>query len=157
MEIICDSRETRSEIPMLLESKGVIVKIETLKTGDYILPNNVLCTRKSYRDLFNSRNSGHLNDEVYRLMEENKDSIIFCIVEKDVFNTRDEIAIASKMIKTMQFVLPTLHSKDRDETSDILIYYAKKPENNDIKYWLGGGLFQCIKERRFGEIQLLYC
>ena len=26
-------------------------------------------------------------------------------------------------------------------------------ENNGIKYWLGGGLFQCIKEERFDEIQ----
>ena len=26
-------------------------------------------------------------------------------------------------------------------------------ESNDIKYWFGGGLFQCIKEGRFNEVQ----
>lgn len=133
--IVCDERESRSEIPALLQSLGIEIEIKTLEDGDYILPNNVIVSRKTISDFFGSRNSGHLNDEIYRLLSKYPDSIIFMILEKNTFNTRDEIVIANQAYRSLQFVIPVVKTKDKRETAETLVYYHKKALNNDLKYF----------------------
>lgn len=133
MKIICDQREVKSEVPDLLKSMGVEVEVVTLEDGDYHLPNNVICTRKTYTDFFGSRNSGHFSDEIFRLLTKYPNHIVFCLVEKNTYNTRDEMAVASKAIKSMQFIIPTIQCKDKRDTAESLIHYAKKAENNELQ------------------------
>jgi len=126
--IIVDSREPE-DIVGLLKSMGADVRVEMMEDGDYRI-GDWLCTRKTIKDLFNSRNTGHLNDELVRLVA--KYINYFMIVEKNTYNTRDEMKIAHKTVESLRFILPVLRTKSLRDTAETLIHIRDKISKNEL-------------------------
>lgn len=57
-------REFRSELPVILHSRGIQIEPITISVGDYILSPDICVERKSVSDLIGSLNSGRLYNQV---------------------------------------------------------------------------------------------
>ena len=71
-QIIVDTRELNSSIPYLLFGLGFTIEIRQLKSGDYILPNNIAVERKDCKtgDFYQSMESRHLQQQVDKMSQE---------------------------------------------------------------------------------------
>lgn len=88
--IIADHRESRSAIIKALQKvEDVIVTVQELDCGDYVLGNNLVVERKSAVDFVASIMDRRLFGQV-ELMMATYERLIF-IVEGDVFSTRSAI------------------------------------------------------------------
>ena len=65
--IIADARERASGIPDLLRRMGVDVKIKQLRSGDYLIGQNVAVERKTIVDMLASIDDGRLLSQCKRL------------------------------------------------------------------------------------------
>jgi len=64
VKVIVDIREFRSQLPMLLHTRGIQIIPETIIVGDYILSPDICVERKGLSDLFSSFDSGRLYNQV---------------------------------------------------------------------------------------------
>jgi len=82
--IYVDSNEERCRVPNLLRRMNISVIVQSLKVGDYLV-GNVCVERKEISDYFGSKESGHLDTQLYE-MSFNCD-LSYLIVEGNLIET----------------------------------------------------------------------
>ena len=129
--IIVDSREPEDAYNLLVREFKVPAVVKQLEDGDYVIADWYF-SRKTIKDFFGSRNSGHLDDELDRLIKNYTN--ICLIVEKDQWNTRPEMAIVHKAMDTMKFLMPVLFTASLRDTMEKLVYYRTKIIRHELNY-----------------------
>lgn len=66
MTILVDMRERESQVPRLLDRMNIPTTIQTLQVGDYQV-GGVCIERKAISDYFGSKESGHLDTQLYEM------------------------------------------------------------------------------------------
>ncbi len=128
--IFADSRE--SELAELLHNKGAKVNLGALKVGDFILSEDVGCERKDVVDFVNSLLDGRLFDQAKRM----KASFAkpFFILEGDfnlffsVRNVQPAALFGSLAALIIDWNIPIMFTKSKDETAEFLITIAKREQ-----------------------------
>ena len=69
--ILVDTREFRSELPVLLHKRGIRIEPLMLTVGDYILTPEICIERKSVSDLIGSLQSGRLFEQCKQVSVKN--------------------------------------------------------------------------------------
>ncbi len=128
--IFADSRE--SDLADLLHSKGAKVNLGALKTGDFILSEDVGCERKEVVDFVNSLLDGRLFDQAKRMKETFTKP--FFILEGDfnlffsVRNVQSSALFGSLAALIIDWGIPILFTKNKAETAELLITVAKREQ-----------------------------
>jgi len=129
--LFVDSRE--SELAELLHSKGANAHLGALKVGDFVLAEDIGCERKTVEDFVNSLVDGRLFDQAKRMREAFAKP--FMIVEGDIslLPSIRNVAPAALMGALSSLVLdwniPILITKDKEETADMLMIIARREQN----------------------------
>lgn len=82
-QIIVDTRELRSSLPMALYRLGVLILPVTLEVGDFVLSSSLAVERKSVPDLFGSFTSGRLFNQAESLCRHYKQACLLIELESD--------------------------------------------------------------------------
>jgi len=128
--IFVDSRE--SELAELLHNKGVKVKLGALKAGDFILSEDVGCERKAIEDFVSSLLDGRLFDQAKKMRENFTKP--FIILEGDfnlllsIRNVAPQAIFGALASLTLDWSIPILITKSKDETAELLITVAKREQ-----------------------------
>jgi len=82
--ILVDSNEERCRVPDLLRRMNLSVTVQSLKVGDYLV-GDVCVERKAISDYFGSKESGHLDTQLYE-MSYNYD-LSYLVIEGNLIET----------------------------------------------------------------------
>ncbi|NQU85667.1 MAG: hypothetical protein HQ541_07900 [Mariniphaga sp.] len=156
IKITADYRERQSGIPGLLIDKGVDISIDKLPAGDYLINESILVERKTKDDFVLSLINNRLFNQCSKLKRSLK-NLLF-IIEGNPYKTSHNISYQSVkgalLSISLAWQIPIVFSKDKDDTSEILIsagkqmlqdkipvlrksYKPKKPRNQQL-YFLQG-------------------
>jgi Fanconi anemia group M protein len=128
--IFADSKE--SEIANLLHAKGVKVNLAALKSGDFILSEDVGCERKSVADFVNSLIDGRLFEQAKKLKSEFAKP--FLILEGDfnllfsIRNVSNSALLGSLASLIIDWGIPILFTKNKEETAELLYIVARREQ-----------------------------
>jgi len=128
--IFVDSRE--SNLADLLHNKGAKVNLGALKTGDFILSEDVGCERKEISDFVSSLLDGRLFDQAKRMKETFTKP--FFILEGDfnlffsVRNVQPSALFGSLAALVIDWGIPILFTKNKNETAELLLTVAKREQ-----------------------------
>ena len=86
VSIIADYREVPSKVPEILKKLGAKVEFSQLKTGDYIINNEIIVERKSRDDFILSIIQGRLFLQCSRLKNTSYSQVL--LIEGNPYNTR---------------------------------------------------------------------
>ncbi len=129
--IFVDTRELKSGIVEKLKNLGVTVKEIKLEVGDYLISERVVVERKTAKDFVNSIIDGRLFDQARALVENFQRPILLIegnnFFERNIHPNAIRGAIASLV---MDFGIPIVHTKDLDETAELLATMAKRELKN---------------------------
>ncbi|MBN2486607.1 MAG: hypothetical protein JXB34_11590 [Bacteroidales bacterium] len=89
VRIVADHREAASRIPGLLEEYGAEVVRKQLKTGDYILNDEIVVERKSRDDFIISIIQGRLFTQCAALKRADRHSVL--LIEGNPYQTKHNI------------------------------------------------------------------
>ena len=125
--IIIDDREPES-IRNRLYHEGIRIKLMRLSVGDYII-GDIAIERKTVSDLYRSIIDKRLFDQVTRLREAYNKPIL--ILEGDLENllytSSNPSAILGALTSlAIDYSIPTIYSRDEEDTVKILIYTWRK-------------------------------
>jgi ERCC4-type nuclease len=87
--IVADYREVPSGIPNILKEMGADLQMEQLKSGDYILHNEVMVERKSRDDFALSIIQGRLFAQCARMRKSDKHAVM--LIEGNPYQTKHEM------------------------------------------------------------------
>ena len=134
-KILVDYREKNSFVPSELVRLGVQVDFRELKVGDY-MAGNVIIERKTISDFLSSMINRRLLNQIEQLKEcHEKLLIIEGIEEKELYNDNNGAGINANAIRgfllsiTLKHNIPTLFSKDQEDTARYLFILLNKKEN----------------------------
>jgi Fanconi anemia group M protein len=129
-EIIVDSRELNSAVARELSKLGLILKIETLEIGDYVVSNRVAVERKEVKDFLASMLDQRLFGQVTAMKRAYQRPVL--IVEGEgLFTLRNisEQAIYGALASiAADFGVPILFSKDALETAKYIQALYKREQ-----------------------------
>lgn len=130
MEIIVDDREKSTKLMDALSARGdVVLRVERLPLGDYLIDNKLLIERKTIMDLVVSIKDGRLFSQACRLVE--SDYLAAVLLEgtgADFKQTgmRREAVQGALVTLTLYLGLPVLRSRDANESARIMFYAARQ-------------------------------
>ncbi len=127
--IYADDRENGSGVIEALRKLGVIVIIDRLSVGDYVISDEVAVERKTVADLVNSVYDKRFFDQLNRLSQSYRKP--FLIIEGNLGNikriTPNWKAINSALIAaSLDFDIRLIYSETTSETAEILEKIAKR-------------------------------
>ncbi|MBN2814763.1 MAG: hypothetical protein JXQ80_11845 [Bacteroidales bacterium] len=126
--IEADYREKLSGIPELLREAGAEVNLCQLKTGDYIINNEMIVERKSADDFVQSLISTHLFIQCSRMRKTGLRP--FLLLEGNPFKTSHQIdrqAIKGAMLSVIaSWQIPVVYSKDQQDSASQMLMLAKQ-------------------------------
>lgn len=129
-EIIADDRETPSGILEYLRAfSEVRLRVEHLLTGDYIVDNTVVFERKAAADFAASLIDGRLFCQAKRLADQGLRAAIIIEGSASDWNKLDvrrEALQGALLTLSLVFDLPVFRSRDRNETSHLLVYAGRQ-------------------------------
>jgi DNA excision repair protein ERCC-4 len=133
MRIYADYREERSGVPKLLRDLGVVVILENLSVGDYVVGEGILVERKSVSDFVKSIFDKRLFDQVSRLKESS--SRAFLIIEGDLERVKRYVenwnAVLGALVAIqVSFDINVLTSTDVKDTAYLIYKLAEKFEES---------------------------
>lgn len=126
--VVVDHREARSGVVEALQQmRGVEVRVEQLKLGDYLVNNACLFERKTLPDFAESIKDGRLFAQAKRLAS--WPARVAIIVEGtsrdlDASAMRREAMQGALISLTLIYELPVLRSREPAETARLLVYAA---------------------------------
>ncbi|MHA1798200.1 MAG: DEAD/DEAH box helicase, partial [Candidatus Helarchaeota archaeon] len=130
IKIYADSRETSSSVVRRLKNLDCFLEIKRLEVGDYILSDRVAVERKTTEDFIASIIDGRIWQELINLSVNYVIPIL--LLEGPLPQSSKRIhqnailgALSSIAIK---FKIPTIYSKDEEDTANILMALAKKEQ-----------------------------
>ena len=137
VSIQADHRETRSNIPQLLEAKGAEVFLSELDHGDYIINYEILVERKSKEDFVQSLMGNRLFPQCKRLKENASHCLM--IVEGNPYQTThktDPATIKGAILSILvAWQVPVIFSKNNNDTAELLLQAGRQnlKDNRFIK------------------------
>ncbi len=156
LSIIADYRGFQSGIPTMLLNRKAETKLENLSAGDYLVNDQILVERKTAEDFVQSIISKRLFYQCGKMKRNSYYHLL--IIEGNPYTTKHKIsreAIRGAMLSiSSAWQIPIVFSKDKNETTDLLIsagnqllhdripnirkgYKPKKPKNQQL-YLLQG-------------------
>jgi Fanconi anemia group M protein len=128
--VFADSRE--SDLAELLHKKNIKVNLAPLKTGDFILSEDIGCERKEITDFVNSLLDGRLFDQAKRMRETFVKP--FLILEGDynllfiVRNVPSSALFGALASYVLDWGIPILYTKNKEDTAELLVTIAKREQ-----------------------------
>jgi Fanconi anemia group M protein len=141
LNIIADYREQASGIIDLVKERNIVVKINKIPHGDYIVNNWITVERKTAKDFLVSIISRRLFYQLTNLKEHCDCPIL--LIEGDPYKTdfnfkHNAIKGALLSIQTIWYI-PIIFSCSKDDTRNILIMIGKQDDSNTESLSLRGG------------------
>ena len=128
INIIADFREVPSKLPEILEEHGANVKRSQLKTGDYIINNEIIIERKSREDFILSIIQGRLFSQCAKMKKTDKHIIL--LIEGNPYNTKHDIdrqAIKGAILSvSLCWQIPIIYSTDVNDSAHTMIMAARQ-------------------------------
>ncbi|MCK5450014.1 hypothetical protein KAI32_04055 [Candidatus Pacearchaeota archaeon] len=127
--IIIDTREKQSLITANLLEKKANIKLEKLEIGDYLIQDTII-ERKTFSDFIGSMINKRLIEQLINLKKYPKH---FLIIEGFDYNY-DKFKVHENAVRGMlisiaiDFQVPTIFTKDEEDTTNFLILTARKYE-----------------------------
>jgi DNA excision repair protein ERCC-4 len=136
ISIVADYREVPSKVPEILKELGAKVKFSQLKTGDYLLNNEIIVERKSREDFILSLIQGRLFSQCSRLKNTTYHQIL--LIEGNPYKTAHNIdrqAIKGALLSvSMSWQIPIIYSSDISDTAQMLIMATKQLLNEKLAF-----------------------
>ncbi|GAB4315376.1 MAG: DEAD/DEAH box helicase [Promethearchaeota archaeon] len=139
--VVADSRETSSPVVRKLDLLGATLELRTLPVADYVVGPDVGVERKSAADFAASVKDGRLFDELSSLRKAFRSPVL--LLEGDPLSVpglSPAAALGALAAVTVRFHVPTLRTRDPEETAAYLYALAKhcqKKEKKDVPIRLG--------------------
>ena len=131
INIIADYREIPSKIPEMLREFGAKVELSNLKTGDYIINDEIIIERKSREDFILSIIQGRLFSQCSRMKKSTHYQIL--LIEGNPYNTNHKIdrqAIKGALLSvTLSWQIPVIYSAGVQDTSNMLLLISNQMGN----------------------------
>ncbi len=130
VKILVDTRETASSVVRELKKYNCELEIQKLEVGDYIVSDRVAIERKSTDDFIASIMDGRLWTELIDLNSNYEIPILLLEGEPPQSNKRIHLNAILGTLSTIliKFRMPTIYSRDTEDTARILIAFAKKEQ-----------------------------
>ncbi len=123
IKVVADYREVPSKIPDLLKEKGAAIELKSLKTGDYIVNDEVLFERKTRDDFVLSIIQGRLFSQCARMKRSDYHNVL--LIEGNPYNTRHDItrqAIKGALLSvSVPWQIPVIFSASPHDSADMLL------------------------------------
>ncbi|MBN3036043.1 MAG: hypothetical protein JW861_10700 [Bacteroidales bacterium] len=127
-DIRVDFRERRSGIPEMIRKRGVRVIIDNLKTGDYLINDEILVERKTREDFIGSLVQNRLFGQCARLRQSAYAPLL--IIEGNPYVTGHKIsaeAIRGALVSvSVAWQIPVLIADGPSETCDIMLLAGRQ-------------------------------
>ena len=128
IKIIADHRENPSGIPQILLESGIELTINTLKTGDYLINNQIIIERKTKEDFILSLMQNRLFKQCANIKKTNYHQIL--LIEGNPYKTKHDIsrnAIKGALLSiSLAWQIPIIFSSNKIDTAQMLIMAAKQ-------------------------------
>jgi len=154
--ILIDSRESASNLILLLKEKGINVSVVQLDVGDYVIDNSIVIERKTTTDFLTSIIDGRLFNQL-QAMNANYDKPLLIIEghPNELFSLRNihpNAIIGALAAITLNFRIPILFSKDINQTAEFIYVITKRAiegKTNDIRLRVEKPQFSLAEQQQF--------
>lgn len=159
LRIYVDDREKNSGIPDILKEYGIIVIIQQLTVGDYVISERVAIERKSVNDLVNSVFDKRFFDQINRLSSTYEEPIL--LIEGDIQKVREITdkwkAINAALISAMvDYDLKIVYSANKKDSGYVIFKLLEKYQTSTLKRHSGISLHDKPKFENIKDIQLYF-
>jgi len=155
LNIIADYREVPSKIPDLLLEKEITTELKTLKTGDYIVNNEVLFERKTRDDFALSIFQNRLFSQCSRMKKTDYNNVL--LIEGNPYKTSHDIsrqAIRGALLSvSVSWQIPIIFSSNPHDSAEMLIMAGKQLLQNNCLYLRKGHKSKRIKRKSLYFLQ----
>lgn len=132
--IYVDYREKNTDLIKKLSEKGINIKLEKLESADYLCSSQTGIEYKKIPDFINSIIDGRLLEQIKNLKQNYKTPLIILEGEQDIYSIRKihKNAINGMLATiTINYQIPILQTKNKDETADLLYIIAKREQESN--------------------------
>lgn len=130
IRVVVDSRETNSDVVRKLIDLGVELKIETLKTGDYVLSDRCIAERKTASDFCASIIDGRLFTQITSLRDSYEKP--FVLVEGETLyglrNVLPQAIVGALATILVDHGVPVVRTESGEETALLLASIARREQ-----------------------------
>ncbi len=137
INIVADYREVPSKIPDILEELGVSVERKQLKTGDYIINDEIIVERKSREDFVLSIIQGRLFSQCSKMKKSDKHLIL--LIEGNPYHTKHDIdrqAIKGALLSvSLCWQIPIIYSANVNDSAQTMIMAANQLLKEKYSYF----------------------
>ncbi len=139
LKIYVDYREKGSKVLKELSNKGVLINLDTLNVGDFLLSDRTVVEFKLVEDFVSSIIDKRLFEQATKLKRLYENKIIIIQGDKDLYAVRRihpnaiRGALASLLLN---FGISVIYSKDAEETAELLIALAKREQNDNSRKFI---------------------
>ena len=123
IKVVADYREVPSKIPDFIKEKGAAIELRNLKTGDYIVNDEVLFERKSRDDFVLSIIQGRLFSQCARMKRSDYHNVL--LIEGNPYKTCHDIsrqAIQGALLSvSVSWQIPIIFSSSPHDSADMLL------------------------------------
>lgn len=155
ISIMADYREVPSKIPEILKELGAQVELAQLKTGDYIINDEVIVERKSRDDFVLSIIQGRLFSQCARMKKSNHHQIM--LIEGNPYNTNHKIdrqAIKGALLSiTLSWQIPVIYSANTLDSANMLLMTTNQLLKESFKFRRGGHKPKKLKNKAIYFLQ----
>src|SRR3989344_3573172 len=135
--ILADHREKNNLLVKELIDQGVNVKLEQLKSADYLLSGKTAVELKTPEDFINSLIDGRLLEQAKELKRNFEKSVLIIMGTENIYALRQvhphaiQGALAAIMLG---YNIPIFQTKDPGETASLLAVMAKREQEKDTSF-----------------------
>ncbi len=135
--ILADHREKNNRLVKELIDQGVNVKLEQLKSADYLLSGKTAVELKTPEDFINSLIDGRLLEQAKELKRNFEKSVLIIMGTDNIYALRQvhphaiQGALAAIMLG---YNLPIFQTKDPGETASLLAVMARREQEKDTSF-----------------------
>lgn len=137
--ILADHREKNNRLVKELIDQGVNVKLEQLKSADYLLSGKTAVELKTPEDFINSLIDGRLLEQAKELKRNFEKSVLIIMGTDNIYALRQvhphaiQGALAAIMLG---YNIPIFQTKDPGETASLLAVMARREQEKDTSFSL---------------------
>lgn len=137
--ILADHREKNNRLVKELIDQGVNVRLEQLKSADYLLSGKTAVELKTPEDFINSLIDGRLLEQAKELKRNFEKSVLIIMGTDNIYALRQvhphaiQGALAAIMLG---YNIPIFQTKDSGETASLLAVMARREQEKDTSFSL---------------------
>ncbi|MBS3771904.1 MAG: ERCC4 domain-containing protein [Bacteroidales bacterium] len=155
IKVVADYREVPSKIPDFIKEKGAAIELRNLKTGDYIVNDEVLFERKSRDDFVLSIIQGRLFSQCARMKRSDYHSVL--LIEGNPYKTRHEItrqSIKGALLSvSVPWQIPVIFSSSPHDSADMLLTAGDQLIRTNYDYMRRGYKPKSVKRKSLYFLQ----